>query len=99
MKDREETSRQILRDVAADFLAREAGPQSLITVTRTSFNADHSRATVYISVLPEDKETAALGLIHRNMGEFKDYVKNHTRLPRIPFIEFEIEKKMPEGLV
>ncbi len=93
MKNRMETARQILRDAAAEFLAREAGPQSLITVTRAELSSDFSHATVYLSVLPAEKAAAALGLADRNVVGLKKYLKDHTKLPRAPHIEFALEKE------
>ena len=93
-KDRLETANQILRDAVATFLAREAGPQSLITVTRAQFSSDFSHATVYLSVLPREKEVAALGLATRTRDELKDYLKKHTKLPRSPFIMFKMEPSL-----
>ncbi len=91
MKDRRETARQILRDAAAEFLAREAGPQSLITVTRAEISSDFSSATLFLSVLPEEQSQAALGLARRNIPELKKFLKEHTKLPRAPFIDFALE--------
>ena len=92
MKDRVETARQILRDAAAEFLAREAGPQSLITVTRAEVSSDFGSATLFLSVLPEEQSTAALGLARRNIPELKKFLKENTKLPRAPFIDFALEK-------
>lgn len=91
MRDRTETARQVLRDRAAEFVSRQADPHSLITVTRAEISSDFSHASLFISVLPADKETAALGLLNRHMTEFKEYLKKHARLPREPYIEFKLE--------
>jgi len=93
MKDRLETARQILRDAAAEFIAREAGPQSLITVTRADLSSDFRGATIYLSVLPDAQSGAALSLANRNISEFKKYLDKHTKLPRAPYIEFALEKQ------
>lgn len=94
MKDRRGTANQILRDAVAQFVAREAGPQSLITVTRADFSQDLAHADVFISVLPRDKEVAAIGLLTRTRNELKQYLKGHTKLPKIPFIVFKVEPNL-----
>ncbi len=91
MDNRTENASNILRDAAAHFLSREAGPQSLITITNVRYTSDLSRATIYLSVLPREKETAALGFATRSVREMKDYLKTKTKLPRIPYIEFELD--------
>ena len=93
MKDRRETTRQVLRDAAAEFIAREAGPQSLITVTRADVSSDFRNATFFISVLPEEQSGAALGLLNRNIFELKKFLAEHTKLPRAPHIEFALERE------
>ena len=83
---------EVLRTYAAEFLAREAGVQSLITVTRAVLSDDKSRATIYMTVLPEEKEVPALGFATRQISDFKAYLKTKVRMHRIPHIDFEIDK-------
>jgi len=92
MKNRTETARQLLRNATAEFLAREAGPQSLITVTRADIADNFGEATIYLSVLPEEKEQAALDFVNRSVVELKAFLKSRTKLPRTPHIEFAIDR-------
>ena len=81
-----------LRDVAAEFMAREAGPQSLITVTRVLASEDGRRATILITVLPESMEEAAVEFCNRSRGELGHYIEKRVRGMRIPHIEFDIDR-------
>ena len=92
MKNYTENASQILRDAVATFLAREAGPQSLITVTRARCSSGLDHATVYLSVLPREKEAAALSFANRTVEDLKKYLREHTKLPRNPYIDFVIDK-------
>lgn len=92
MDNRNEKAARLIRESAAEFLVREAGPQSLITVTSVTVSSDFSHATVYFTVFPEEKEIAALGLAHRHVEDFKHYLKTRAKLPRTPHIEFKIDK-------
>ena len=92
MKDRQESVRQALRDAAAEFISREAGPQSLVTVTRTDISSDFSYATVYLSVLPDEKAKAALDFANRTVKELKEFIETRVRLPRVPRIEFVLDR-------
>ena len=58
-----------MRTAAAEFLAREANRNNLITVTRVDMRSDGKHATIYITVLPESAEAAALKFANRNRGE------------------------------
>ena len=54
--NRNERIAEALRATTAEFLAREAGRQSMITVTRVQLNEEGRRAIVFISVFPESSE-------------------------------------------
>ena len=90
--NRNERLKDALREVAAEFLVREAGPQSLITVTRTDLSEDSKRGTIFITVLPEEAETEALNFANRNRSEFSDFFKTRIKGALPPFIEFVIDK-------
>ena len=89
---REERANQALRDSVAEFLVREAGPQSLITVTRAEVSSNFLHATLYLTVLPEEKEAAALALARRSIPELKKFIEERVRLPRMPHIDFYIDR-------
>jgi len=81
-----------LRDVAAQFLAREAGPQSLITVTGVRMHEDGSQGTILITVLPESQEEAALTFANRQRAELARFLTKQVRGMRAPHLEFEIDR-------
>jgi ribosome-binding factor A len=88
---REIQTKEIIAHLAGDFLAREAGRQSLITVTRSEISPDLRNVTVYISVLPESAEKAALAFCKRERSLFREYIKKHSALNFPPTIDFEID--------
>lgn len=81
-----------IKELAAIFIEKEAGPTSLITVTRVILSPDNKRAKIMISVLPKEKEKAAYGFIRRNLGELRKYVKKGLRINPIPFLEVAIDE-------
>lgn len=81
-----------IRNAAATFLQREASNTSLITVTDVSISKDDKEATIFFTCLPEDKEEQALEFAKRKRSEFRDFVKDNTRIGRIPFFDFQIDK-------
>lgn len=83
---------EVLRQEAANFLQRESNKTSLVTVTRAELSRDGKYATIFLTVLPENKEEEALNFVKRKRSEFKEFVKEHTRIGRIPFFDFEIDK-------
>lgn len=87
-----ERDTEALREAAALFLSREANRNALITVTRATLSDDRKRGMIYITVLPDDAEGAALAFANRNRGEFGKFFESQVRGMRIPHVEFVIDK-------
>ncbi len=87
---RKQTTRAavIVARVAALFIGREAGRESLITVIRAQSVAHGDRILVFISVFPVEKARAALAFLERQREAFSDLLKTlaRLRLPRIDFL-------------
>ncbi len=81
-----------MREVAAEFLARESNGQSLITVTAAQVDERGQRAIIFITVLPDSAEQKALEFANRNKQEFGMYLLKKVRGMRIPKLEFVIDK-------
>ena len=81
----------LIARLAAEFITREAGTDSLITVTRAVPNARGDRYSVFITVLPDDKVRPALSFLERQREAFSDYLKAHARLRPLPRIEFLLD--------
>lgn len=77
---------------ASEFIVRESNSESLITVTRTEVSPDLKRARIYLSVLPEQFEADALLFTQRRTTDFRQYLKDHTRLGHLPHIDFVIDE-------
>lgn len=83
---------QILKELAADFIERHSNRTSLITVTGIDLAPDMGRATILLSVMPEDKAEQVVEFANRWKQEFRDHVKSRARLRVLPFFEFAIDK-------
>lgn len=79
---------EIIAHEAAQFIAREAGTESLITVIRAQSMAHGERVNIFVSVFPVEKTRAALFFLERQRESFSKHLKQHThlRLPRIDFL-------------
>ena len=82
---------EALRASAAEFLAREAGPQSLITVTRAEVSEDGKQGRIYLSVLPEKAEAAAIDFANRQRKELSMFFRKRIRGAFPPHFEFMID--------
>ena len=89
---RDQKLKDIIREAAALFLQRESNYTSILTVTDVSLSERSNNATIYFTVLPEDKEKGALDFVKRKRAEFRDYFKSMARMRVLPFFDFEIDK-------
>jgi ribosome-binding factor A len=92
MTDKNLKKREILRELAAQFLSKESNRQSLITVTDVEFNDRANRAIILITVLPIEMEKDAVEFVHRQLGEFREFVSDNSRLARIPYFDVRIDQ-------
>lgn len=92
MSQKDDRKKEILRELAAEYFSRESNRQSLITVTDVEIEAKGAKATILITVLPVDQEEKAVSFIHRQLGDFREHVKNNARIMRIPFFDIRIDK-------
>src|SRR5262245_31391445 len=80
-----------IREVAAEFLAREANRNILVTVTRVLLTEDNNRATIYLTALPEAGEKSAVEFANRNRPELNQFYKERVKGSMPPDITFEID--------
>jgi ribosome-binding factor A len=76
---------------AQDFFQRESSGASMITVTRTDISRDMKHGTIFITVLPENKEDAAINFAKRMRSELRHYIMKRLPVKVIPFFEVEID--------
>lgn len=89
---RQDKMRAFLRAIAADFFTREAGKNSLITVTDATISPDFKRGTIFITTFPTSEEVNALDFAKRKRTELREYIKNHAHLKALPVLEVRIDE-------
>lgn len=72
---------------SAMFFEREGNKTALITVTRTVLTKRGNGATLFISVFPVDKETAAMDFVSRNLGELRKALRERIQSRAIPSLK------------
>jgi len=87
-----ERDTEALYHVAAEFLNREAGRQSMITVTRAHLSDDRKSGIIYISVFPDTAEASAVHFANRNRTEFSKFFEKRVRGMQVPQVEFVIDE-------
>ena len=92
MSARDERAVSILLENAGRYIAREAGRDTLITPTRAVISKDRKEATIYVSVFPDGNDGHAIAFLMRHKDMFRNELKKTTRLARLPYIRFEIDR-------
>lgn len=80
-----------IKELSAEFLAREGNRTSLINVIRADCSPDMKRATIYITVLPQEKEKTALEFAKRKRPDLREFLKKNMPVKTIPFIDIAID--------
>jgi len=91
-----ERAAEIVAREAAQFIAREAGSESLITVIRAQSVAHGDRILVFVSVFPTLKAQAAMHFLERQREAFSDHLKAHARM-RLPRVDFMLDNGEENG--
>lgn len=82
----------IVRKLIDEYLSRNSGGQSLITITSIEQADRSNNMTVRVSVLPETQEKAVIDFLGRNASEIREYIKDKSALGMLPFLTFEIDR-------
>lgn len=82
---------EAIAHIAGEFFSREASRNSLITVTRADVSPDLANATVYISVLPESAEKAAIAFAKRERSALREFLKKKVSFSTIPTLDVVID--------
>ena len=82
---------EYIREIAAEYLVREANHDSLITVTGVELSDKETRARILISVLPTAKEADALDFVERKANDLRLYFMKKVKMRRAPRLSFAID--------
>ena len=92
MNNHAERLRTAIKQLTAEFLARESNRASLITVTDFTLDKRDEHGLIYISVLPEEAEASALKFANRKLHELREFIGERIKVRRVPRLAFEIDK-------
>lgn len=81
-----------LERLTAEFLQRQAGAQSVITLTNFDLSTDGKQATALISVFPDNKQAAALDFANRQTAELKEFIRSHLKVRVLPNFYFSLDE-------
>lgn len=88
---RDEKALSRLTELAAKYIAREAGRSTLITPMRTELSPDRKHATILVSIFPDSEREHSLKFLNRHADNFRDFLKKEGRFAVLPFVKFEFD--------
>jgi ribosome-binding factor A len=80
-----------MTELAARYIAREAGRSTLITPLRSELSPDRKHATVFVSIFPDQEREHALKFLNRHGDSFREFLKSEGRFAVLPFVKFEFD--------
>jgi len=91
MADRHDKIKSLIMELVAAYIQREANTDPLITVTNIESSKDYKNATIFVTTIPDAKESEALIFLRRKGGEIRNFVKSKSKFKIIPHFTFEID--------
>ena len=90
--ERKEKVSNLIKELSAVFLERENNRTSLITVTDCHTSSDLKKSTIFITVLPDEREHDALEFAKRKRKDLRGHLKKNMQIKNIPFIDIQIDR-------
>jgi ribosome-binding factor A len=91
MTMRNNRAKAILMECIAQYIAREAGRNTLITLTDAEVSPDRKNATIFITVFPDNQGEHALNFLKRHRDSLHEHLKKTSRLNHLPRLTFQID--------
>lgn len=91
MAHKQDKVSSLISTLASDFINRESNRESLVTITYADISPNLKNSTIFFTVFPEEKEKTALDFLKRKRSEFREFVREHSRLRVLPVFDFEVD--------
>lgn len=88
---RKEKLPELLKRLSAEFIEREWGFPSLITVTAANISDSQKNVEILYTVLPETDEKVVKFFLDKKIGDFLKFIDSHARIGRMPEIKFLLD--------
>lgn len=89
--ERHQKTAGLIAELAATFIRREANSDPMITVTKVDLSPDLRRAIIFVTTIPDGRESDALVFLKRNATELRSFLKKQARMKHIPHLEFMVD--------
>ncbi len=95
MSERLEKINATLHEYIGDLIQKELdySQEYLITITRVDTSPDLKNATVFVSVLPDNRRGSAIELLSRSAGRIKSGLYKLMKTKNVPNLHFKIDEQ------
>lgn len=95
MSRRTEQVSSLLKEVVGEYLTEhvEFEPGTLVTVTRVDTPPDLNNATVYVSILPDNRKGSALEILRKLTGRMDKALFHKMAMKKVPRLHFRIDEQ------
>jgi ribosome-binding factor A len=90
MTRREERFKSTLEQLVAEYIETNV-ENGLVTVSALTLSPDLKKATIYITVLPEDKEVEALASLSEKKGDLRRFLGEKLKTRFTPELEIILD--------
>jgi len=80
-----------ITELAAKFIEKESPPNTLVTVTNCDISKKFNYVTIFITVLPENKEIEILKNLEKKVGALRKYISENLRIRAVPALKIQID--------
>ncbi len=91
MNIRRERIKEEIMHLASKFLLQESNGSSFLTVTKVEMSNDKKNAMIFFTVFPDSEEKNAVNFAKRKRSDFKQFIRDKSKITRIPHIDFAID--------
>ncbi len=91
MNIRKERIKEEIMHLASRFLLEVSNRSSFLTVTKVEMSNDKKNAMIFFTVFPDSEERNALQFAKRKRSDFKKFIREKSKIIRIPHIDFSID--------
>lgn len=95
MSKRTDQINALLQEKIGEYFAEhvEFEPGTLVTVTRVDTPPDLNNATVYVSVLPDNRKGSALEVLRKITGRVDKAMFGKMSMKKVPKLHFRIDEQ------
>lgn len=88
---RKEKLESIIHEELSKLIKRHIATSALITITSVVLSKKLDEGTIWIAILPEEKEEEALALLKRNAKELRHLLLKKLTIRVVPYLTFKID--------